>query len=95
MKKYEAMVIIKPDLSEELKKNLCNQINDVVTKSGGVVTQTSIWAEKKKLFFPMKKHREGTFYLLNFNLAPEGIAKIRHTYTLNEDILRVLITVKE
>lgn len=92
MKKYEAMFIIKPDLSEDQKKTLSNQINETVTKNNGSVSGGSIWSEKRKLYFPLKKYQEGIYYLMNFNLAPEGIAKIRHAYKLNENILRVLIT---
>lgn len=95
MKKYEAMLIIKPDLLDEEKKNLFNQINDTVTKNNGTVTQANIWSEKRKLFFSIKKYPEGTFYLLNFNAQADTVAKIRHAYKLNENILRVLITTKE
>jgi len=92
MNKYEAMFIVKPDLSEEDKKNLFQQINDVVTKNKGSVEQGSLWAEKKKLFFPIKKHTEGVYYLLSFSLDPLAIKDIRHAYKLNENILRVLIS---
>jgi small subunit ribosomal protein S6 len=95
MKKYEVMFIIKPDLLDEEKKNLFNQINDVVTKNNGTVTQANIWSEKRKLFFSIKKYQEGIFYLLNFNAQPDAIVKIRHAYKLNENILRMLITVRE
>ena len=91
-KKYEAMFIIRPDLSEEDKKVLFGQINDSVAKNGGQVLSANIWAEKKKLYFTLKKYNDGTYYLMNFNIAPELIVKIRHVYNLNENILRVLIT---
>jgi len=92
MNKYEAMFIVKPDLSEEERKNLFGQINDVVVKNNGKVIESSVWPEKRKLFFPIKKYREGVYYLLNFSLAPLIVKEIIHTYKLNENILRVLIT---
>ena len=92
MHKYEAMFIVKPDLSEDEKKALFQQINDTVTKSAGIVSQALVWSEKRNLYFPINKYREGIYYLMNFSLAPEGILKIEHTYKLNENILRVLIT---
>lgn len=95
MKKYEVMIIIRPDLSEEDKKTLFNQINDAVVKSGGEVTAANVWTERRKLYFPIKKHREGTYYLVGFNAAAEAITKIRHAYQLNENILRSLFTVLE
>ena len=92
MNKYEAMFIVKPDLSEEERKSLFGQINDVVAKNNGKVIESSVWSEKRKLIFPIKKYREGVYYLLNFSLAPLIVKEIIHTYNLNENILRVLIT---
>jgi small subunit ribosomal protein S6 len=95
MKKYEAMFIIRPDLSEEEKKALFNQISEEVIKNNGNVLQANIWSERRKLYFTIKKYREGLYYLMNFNVLPEAVAKIRHAYKLNESILRVLITKTE
>jgi small subunit ribosomal protein S6 len=92
MNKYEAMFIIKPDMSEEEKKALFNQLGDAVSKNNGTVSTGSVWAEKKKLYFPIKKYREGLYYLMNFSIPPLSIKDIKHTYKLNENILRVLIT---
>ncbi len=92
MKKYEALFIIKPDLPEEEKKVLFNQIGEAVTKNGGNVSSGAIWSEKRKLFFPIKRCREGVYYLLNFTVEPKSITDINHAYKLNESILRVLIS---
>jgi len=91
MKKYEALFIIKPDLSEDDKKTLFNQISDAVAKNGGQVSSGAVWLERKKLFFPIKKCREGAYYLLNFTAEPKSITDINHAYKLNENILRILI----
>ena len=92
MNKYEAMFIVKPDLPEAEQKALFQQIHDAVTKHNGVIAQGAVWSEKKKLFFPIKKHSEGVYYLLSFTLDPLSIKDIRHAYKLNENILRVLIS---
>ena len=92
MNKYEAMFIIKPDLSEDNKKVLFNNIAEAITKHQGVVTNAAVWAERRKFYFPIKKHLEGAYYLVNFDLPPLSVKDIRNTYKLNEDILRVLIS---
>jgi small subunit ribosomal protein S6 len=92
MKKYEALLIIKPTLSEEERENLFTQVQEAVTKNSGSVLSAAVWAEKKKFYFPIKKFTEGLYYLLNFSAEPLSIKDIKHTYNLNEGILRVLIT---
>jgi len=92
MNKYEAMFIVKPDLAEADKKTLFGQISDAVTKNSGSVSQESVWSEKRKLFFPIKKCHEGVYYLVNFSAPGAAVAKLKQVYKLNENILRVLIT---
>jgi len=93
MSKYEAMFIMKPDLSEEERKALFNQINEIVNKNQGNVTQGSVWAERRKFFFPLKKCHEGLYYLLNFSISPLAVKEMQNAFNLNENILRVLISV--
>ncbi|MBN1913047.1 MAG: 30S ribosomal protein S6 [Candidatus Omnitrophica bacterium] len=92
MKKYEAMFILRPDLPEDEKNALFSQIKEEVTKNNGSVTQAAVWEERRKLYFPIKKFQEGVYYLMNFDIAPSEIVKIRHAYKLNEGILRVLVS---
>ena len=92
MNKYEAMVIIKPDLSDDDKKALFKQIDDAVAKNSGQITQSGVWAERRKLYFPINKFMEGIYYLVAFSAPPVAIKEMRNTYKLNENILRVLFT---
>ncbi len=92
MNKYEAMFIVKPDLSEEDKKTTFSQMHDVITKNKGTVSEGAVWAERRKLCFPIKKYQEGVYYLMTFDAPPESITEIKYLYRVNESILRVLIT---
>lgn len=92
MNKYEAMFILKPDLSEEEKKALFNQLSDTVVKQDGNVLSGDIWSDKRKMIFPIRKYQEGLYYLMNFSIPADAVAGIRQAYKLNENILRVLIT---
>lgn len=92
MNKYEAMLIVKPDLSDENKKILFKQIDEAVTKNNGQITSSGVWAERRKLYFPINKFLEGVYYLVAFTAPPEAIKELRGIYKLNENILRVLFT---
>jgi len=92
MNKYEAMIIIKPALSDEDKKMLFKQIDDAIIKNSGRITQSGVWAERRKLYFPINKFMEGIYYLAAFTAPAAAIKEIRGSYKLNENILRVLFT---
>jgi small subunit ribosomal protein S6 len=92
MVKYEAMFIVKPDLSEDERKTLFSQIGDAVAKAKGQLLDASVWSEKRKLIFAIKKHNEGLYYLMSFSLPPLAVKELIQAYKLNENILRVLIT---
>lgn len=92
MNKYEAMVIVRPDLSDEDKKTLFKQIDEAVTKNGGQISSSGVWAERRKFYFPINKFLEGIYYLAVFNAPPAAIKEMRNIYKLNENILRVLFT---
>lgn len=92
MNKYEAMFIIKPDLSEEERKSLFTQINDAVSRNNGNISSGSVWTERKNLYFSIKRYKEGLYYLMGFSCPALSVKDIRQTYKLNENILRVLIT---
>jgi small subunit ribosomal protein S6 len=91
MNKYEAMCIIKPDLPEDQRKTLFGQIADIIAKNNGNVISADIWAEKRPLTFTIKKQREGVYYLVVFNAPADSITKMKYSFNLNENIVRVLI----
>ena len=92
MNKYEVMAVLKPDLSDDQKKVLFKQIDDTIIKYQGEISQSGVWAEKRKFCFPIGKFNEGIYYLVAF-VAPSSVIKeIRNTYKLNENILRALFT---
>ena len=92
MNNYEAMFIVNPTLNEEQRKEASNQLNDGITKNGGEIINSSLWSEKRKLSYPIKKFQEGIYYLITFKAATATILKLRQLYRLNENIIRVLIT---
>ena len=91
MAKYEALFMVRPDMAENDTKALVQHITDAVTKNGGEVASAAQWAERRKLYFPVKKFREAVYYLVEFTMDSTAVHKIQAQYRLNEDILRSMI----
>lgn len=94
MRKYEGMFIIKPDMNKEELEKTVGSIEGTVTKNGGRIEKCEKWA-RRRLGYSIKKYIEGEYYLCEFEADPKGISAMENSYRLNENILRVLITVRE
>ena len=91
MNKYEIVYILDAHAPQGTKDDLIKQVADAIVKFGGVVVNSTVWFERHKMSFPMKKRWEGTYYLVNFEMPAEGLAKLRQLLRINEQLLRVLI----
>lgn len=92
MNNYEGMFIFKSDLSKEDLDKTAAQVKDAITKNKGSLSGDMKELGKQALAYPIKKHKEGVYYLVNFHIDPDAISKLKRAFVLNESILRVLIT---
>ncbi len=97
MNQYEAMFIIKPDLSDEERQAVMNAIKDQVVKHQGKVSSDEVWGQRRRLAYDLfavgggTRFREGLYYLVRFESAPAAIDELKKGYALNESILRSMI----
>lgn len=90
MKQYEAMFILKPDMDKAGIDKILKHIQELVAKHKGAITGTKEMG-KNKLSYPLKKNKEGIYYLINFSIAPDAINGIKKSLVLNESVLRMII----
>jgi small subunit ribosomal protein S6 len=88
MNKYELVVIVNAALSEDAKQEILKTVTDTVTKSGGKVINSQVWFDKHKLTFSIKKIKEATYYLINFEGEGDTANKVSAVLRLNEKVLR-------
>ena len=89
MKNYEALFVLRPSQEESIKK-VTALITDSIKKNKGKILKEDNWG-KRTLAYPIKKHREGVYYKLNFSIGSLLIETLNRTYRLNSGILRTLI----
>src|SRR3989442_15860254 len=87
MSPYEIVAVLRPDLDEEGLGAALDRISQRIVEQGGATTAVERWG-KRKLAFPIKKHRDGYYALLVFTLAADRIAPLRQTLGLHEEMLR-------
>ncbi len=87
MKKYEAMFLIDSDVAAKSWDEAKAHILEVVQKHDGEMLDLEPW-EERKLAYPIKKRRKGTYILGHFNIPPEKVNVIRDEFKISETILR-------
>lgn len=86
-RKYEAVIIIHPDASEEEQKTILRRNREVIQKFSGEVYHLDTWG-KRKLANPIDKLTRGNYFHMTFEAKGEVIAEVERTMRINERILR-------
>jgi len=90
VKPYELMLIISPDLREpEVKKKL-KEIEGMIEKAGGKVTNEDYWG-KKNLSYRINKHYEGIYVVYNLELPNTYLGELKTFFRIEKDVLRAMI----
>jgi len=88
---YEIVVVLRADLDEEGLGAALDAIRQRITDHGGSVTGVDRWG-KRKLAYPIKKHRDGFYALIVFGIDAARIPALRQTLGLQEDLLRLTVS---
>ena len=89
MRDYELVLIAVPQLDEEALATLIQRVSGWITAGNGTVTGTNVWG-RRQLAYAVRKHTEGIYVLVNFQLAPSGARELDRNLRLDEQIIRHL-----
>ena len=90
---YETMYILRPDIAEDEVANHIDKYNKLLKKLGGTILDSQMRG-KRRLAYPISKHREGIYVQLSHQGDGQHIFKIEKAMRLSEDVIRYL-TVKQ
>jgi small subunit ribosomal protein S6 len=66
------------------------QIPSTVEQLGGKMLASRLW-EERRLAYPIKGHRKGTYWLTYFRLDGDQLTSLSRQFQLNEAIIRNLV----
>lgn len=90
MKKYLAMYIIKPELTEENYKTIIEEMNKIFTDNNSEVVSVKEWG-LKDMAYEINDFRRGYYVLVNVNATPEAITEYNRISNIREDIIRHIV----
>ena len=86
---YEGMFILDSNRYGRDPEAVSNQIPAMIEKLGGEMLVSRFW-EDRRLAYPIKGQRKGTYWLTYFRLDGTRLVEARRQCQITEDILRVL-----
>lgn len=90
MRDYELMVVMTPDLDEAAVTAATERVQTLVTSRGGEVVDVQPWG-RRRLAYPIQKHRDGFYTVAKLKLSPEATAPLERSLELNESVIRHLL----
>ena len=93
MNKYESIIIINPNCTDEALKALEDKVTGLINENGKVESVENMG--KKRLAYDIKKNKEAFYMLFNFEAKPESIVELERNYRITDDILKFIVVRKE
>lgn len=87
---YELMIVLKPQLPENVRMGIESKILEMLETADGKVSKVDAWG-KKHLAYKIAGHNEGYYIVYEFKTAPARVEAIEKSLKLNKDVLRYLI----
>lgn len=93
MNKYESIIIINPNCTEEAVKALENKFTGLINENGKVESVQNMG--KKRLAYEIKKNKEAIYMQFDFEAKPESIAELERNYRITDEVLKFIVIRKE
>lgn len=93
MKPYETLFFTEPAIDPDALDLLIGKVEAAITKNGGQIEKIDKWG-KRQLAYPVEKHVDGNYVLVNFQATGEALKELERTYLINQTILRFMTTVR-
>ena len=86
---YEGLFILDSNRYGRDPDAVSNQIRAMIEKVGGEMLVTRLW-EERRLAYPIKGQRKGTYWLTYFRLESTRLVELQRQCQITDDILRAL-----
>lgn len=90
MIKYELVLVVAPNLTEEEVKATSEKAKSVITDNGGVIDNVDDWG-KRRLAYEINDFNEGFYYLVNFSSNPELPKELDRILRITDSVIRHMI----
>lgn len=94
MRRYELMLVLRPDAAEDRAAAVIDRATRHVVASGGQIVKVAPWG-RRRLAYPIERYREGSYHILVFEAPADAILELERGLAITEEVLRHLVVRQE
>ena len=91
MRRYELMLVLRPDIADDRSQAIIDRTTRQITAGGGQIVKVAPWG-RRRLAYPIDRHREGSYHIVIFEAPAESIVELERSLLITEELLRHLVT---
>jgi small subunit ribosomal protein S6 len=89
MRRYETIVVIDPDLSEDDRTSFLTRVKEIIPQQGGVLIQEDLWGVKK-LAYEIKKKPRGYYARMDYCGMGKAVDEIERFFRIDDRVMKFL-----
>jgi small subunit ribosomal protein S6 len=94
VRRYELMLVFSPDAPDERISAIIDRTTRQIATDGGQIVKVAPWG-RRRLAYPIDRHREGSYHIVVFEAPPTGILELERGLLITEEVLRHLVVRQE
>jgi small subunit ribosomal protein S6 len=91
MRRYELMLVLRPDVADDRSQAVIDRTTRQIVTSGGQIVKVAPWG-RRRLAYPIDRHREGSYHIVLFDAPGEAVSELERGLLITEEVLRHLVT---
>ena len=91
MRRYELMLILRPDVADDKAQAVIDRTTRQVSAGGGQIVKVAPWG-RRRLAYQIDRYREGSYHIVLFEAPAEVIAELERGLQITEEVIRHLVT---
>lgn len=94
MRRYELMLVLRPDAPDERIAAIVERTTRQISTDGGQIVKVAPWG-RRRLAYPIERYREGSYHIIVFEAPATTIVEIERSLLITEEVLRHLVIRQE
>ena len=90
LRDYEMVVILSPDIGDDVIGESLERLSENITTRGGEVVDVNHWG-RRRLAYPIRSHLEGNYVVSQVKLDPDQLPNLESNLRISEEVIRHLI----